>query len=277
VIRASVAARFAGLLVVAASQAWGQGVILQIKPHAGDTIRMLLDQRAEMTGVKHTSAGEATAMVVNTLKMFSRAIVEGVTERGTAVLAVTDSALMSTTDEQARPATLQAQAAMRGQRVQFRVLPDGTVGMSEAGGASRDVAQVISVMPATFPKAPINVGESWIREMPLPAGTQFGAQLSGKLYITFRFDSLTHNGDWAFVSMRGEMRPTRGPGAVSGTILERGLVTGTMLVDQRRGWLTESWFQIAMSSLVTPPIAAGLVSMHTDMRITQHMRTLDRR
>ena len=75
--RASVASRFAGLLVVVASRAWGQGVILQIKPHAGDTIRMLLDQRAEMTGVKHTTAGEATAMVVNTLKMFSRAIVEG--------------------------------------------------------------------------------------------------------------------------------------------------------------------------------------------------------
>lgn len=274
--RGTLAARFAGLLVVAAGRGWAQGVTLQIKPHPGDTIRTLLDQRSEMTGVKRTDAGEATAMVVSTLKMFSRAIVEGVSDKGTTVLAVTDSALMSTTDEQARAATLQAQAAMRGQRVQFRVLPDGTVGMSEAGGAPRDVAQVVSVMPAAFPKAPINVGESWIREMPLPAGTQLGAQLSGKLYLTFRFDSLTHGGEWAFVSMHGEMRPVRGPGAV-GMILERGSVVGTMLVDRGRGWLTESWFNIVMSSLVTPPLAGGLVSMHTEMRITQHMRTLDRR
>jgi hypothetical protein len=234
---------------------------------------MLLDQRSEMTGVKHTEAGEATAMVVSTLKMFSRAIVEGMSEKGTLVLAVTDSALMSTTDEQARAATLQAQAMMRGQRVEFRVLPDGTVGMSEAGGAPRDVAQVVSVMPAAFPKASVSVGESWIREMPLPTGTQFGAQLSGKLYLTFRFDSLTHGGEWAFVSMHGEMRPSRGPSSM-GMMLERGSVAGTMLVDRARGWLTESWFNIMMSSLVTPPLAGGLVSMHTEMRITQHMRTL---
>ena len=274
--RGTLAGPLAGLLVALAGRSWGQSVTLQIKPHAGDTIRMLLDQRSEMTGVKHTSAGEVTAMVINTLKMFSRAIVEGASEKGTTVLAVTDSALMSTTDEQARMATLQAEAAMRGQRVQFRVLPDGSVGMSEASGAPRDVAQVVSVMPAAFPRAAINVGESWIREMPLPTGNQLGAQLSGKLYITFRFDSLTHGGEWAFVSMRGEMRPSRGPGAV-GMILERGTVAGTMLVDRARGWLTESWFNIMMSSLVTPPLTAGLVSMHTEMRITQHMRTLDRR
>ena len=70
-------------------------------------------------------------------------------------------------------------------------------------------------MPATFPKGAITVGESWMREMPLPAGSQLGAQLSGKLHVTFRFDSLTHGGDWAFVSMRGEMQPAAGPGAAS--------------------------------------------------------------
>jgi hypothetical protein len=274
--RSTLAVRFAGLLVAAAGRGWGQGVTLQIKPHPGDTIRMLLDQRSEMTGVKRTEAGDATAMVISTLKMFSRAIIEGPSDKGTLVLAVTDSAIMSTTDDQARGATQQAQESMRGQRVQFRVLPDGTVGMSEAGGAPRDVAQVVSVMPAAFPKAPVSVGESWIREMPLPTGTQLGAQLSGRLYLTFRFDSLTHGGEWAFVSMHGEMRPARGPSAV-GMILERGSVVGTMLVDRARGWLTESWFNIMMSSLVTPPLTGGIVSMHTEMRITQHMRTLDRR
>ena len=48
--------------------------------------------------------------------------------------------------------------------------------------------------------------------MPLPAGTQFGAQLSGMLHVTFRLDSVTHGGELAFVSMRGEMQPASGPG-----------------------------------------------------------------
>ena len=107
--------------------------------------------------------------------------------------------------------------------------------------------------------------------MPLPMGSQLGAQLSAKLHVTFRLDSVAHGGEWAFVSMRGEMRPAPGPAAAG--LLERGSVTGTMLVDKRRGWLTESWFSIVMSSVVTPPLSTGLGSMHMQMRITQHMQT----
>src|SRR5215475_10576248 len=105
-MRSTLVVRVGWILVTAAGRGWGQGVTLQIKPHPGDTIRMLLDQRSEMTGVKRTDAGEATAVVVSTLKMYSRAIVEGASDKGTLVLAVTDSAIMSTTDDQARGATL---------------------------------------------------------------------------------------------------------------------------------------------------------------------------
>lgn len=265
--------RALGLLVLATSRVWGQSLTLQIRPHVGDTLRMRLDQKTEMTGVKRTSAGEVTAVVLSTMQMFSRAIVEGASEKGTALLAVTDSVLFTTTDEQARPQSQRAADQMRGQRTRFRVLSDGTVGMGEAETASRDVAQVVSVMPAAFPKAPIKVGESWVREMPLPASQQLGAQLSGKLYVTFRFDSLTHGGEWAFVSMRGELRPAATPPAGSGATLDKGSVSGTMLVDQKRGWLTESWFSILMTSVITPPLMTGLGSMHMQMRITQHMHT----
>jgi len=265
--------RALGLLVFATSRVWAQGVALQIRPHVGDTLRMRLDQQTEMTGVKRTSAGEVTAVVLSTMKMFSRAIVEGASDKGTVLLAVTDSVLFTTTDEQARQRSQRAAEQMRGQRTRFRVLSDGTVGMGDAETASRDVAQVVSVMPAAFPKAPIKVGESWVREMPLPASQQLGAQLSGKLYVTFRFDSLTHGGEWAFVSMRGELRPAATPPAGSGATLDKGSVSGTMLVDQKRGWLTESWFSIIMTSVITPPLMTGLGSMHMQMRITQHMHT----
>ena len=265
------------LSAAAGAVASAQSVTLQIKPRVGDTLRMRLDQQSEMTGVRRTNTGEATAMVIATMHMFSRAIVEASTERNTTVLAVTDSVLLTTTDERARAATMQAGLQMRGQRVRFRVAPDGTVGMNETDGVSRDVAQVVSVMPAAFPNGPIAVGESWAREMSLPGGSQLGAQFTGKLYVTFRLDSLTHGGDWAFVSMRGEMHPFVGYGSGSSPDLEKGVVNGTMLVDQKRGWLTESWFTIVVNSVIAPPLTTGIVSMHMQMRITQHMHTAERR
>jgi hypothetical protein len=266
-----------GAVILGAAHAAAQTATLQIKPRVGDTLRMRLDQQSEMTGVRRTSTGEATAMVMATMRMFSRAIVEASSEKNTTVLAVTDSVFLSSTDERSRAASLQAEAQMRGQRVRFHVAPDGTVGMSETGGVSRDIAQVVSVMPAAFPKGPIKVGETWTREMPLPTGSQLGAQVSGKLHVAFRFDSLTHGGDWAFVSMRGEMQPMVGAGAMTPTELERGVVSGTMLVDQKRRWLTESWFTIVVNSTIAPPLASGVVSMHMQMRITQHMHTGERR
>jgi hypothetical protein len=239
---------------------------------------MRLDQESEMTALRRTSTGEASAMVINSMKMFSRAIVEGSTDNGTTLLAVTDSLVVTTTDDRSRAAAVQAGEQMRGQRLRFRVSPDGTVSMAESNdGASREVAQVVSLMPAAFPKGAIKVGESWIREMPLPVGSQLGGQLSGKLHVTFRLDSVTHNHEWAFVSMRGEVQPATGPGAAFGATLEKGFVNGTMLVDQRRGWLTESWFTIVVSSTTNGPAVSGILSMHMQMRITQHMHTMDKR
>jgi hypothetical protein len=227
-----------------------------------------------MTGVRRTTAGEVTAIVVNTMKMFSRAIVEGASDKGTNLLAVTDSVLLTTTDELARAAAQRAELELRGKQMRFRVSWDGTVGMNESEpGASREVAQVVSLMPAAFPKAAIKLGESWIREVALPPSQQFGAGLPGKLHVTFRLDSLTHGGDWAFVSMRGELKPVAAPPANSGATLERGTVNGTMLVDQKRGWLTESWFTIVTISVITPPLMTGIGATHVQMRITQHMHT----
>lgn len=266
-----------GVALASGHGAAAQTAVLQIRPRVGDTLRMRLDQQTEMTGVKQTSTGNANAMVMATMTMFSRAIVENGSEVATTVLAVTDSVLMTTTDERSRASMVQAAAVMRGQRVRFRVSPDGTVGLDGASDpATREVEQVVSLMPAAFPRGAIRVGDSWSREMPLPTGSQFGAELSGRLRVTFRFDSLAHHGDWAYVSMRGETQAATGPGAVMGTVLDKGLVTGTMLVDMRRRWLTESSFNIVVSSTVSP-VVAGSGAMHMQMRITQHMHTLDRR
>jgi hypothetical protein len=270
---AAVAGLVAGPCFVSLS---AQTITLQIKPHAGDTLRMRLDQESEMTGVRRSTNGESTAMLLTTMRMFSRAIVEGGSEKSTTVLAVTDSVILSTSDEHTRSAAAAIGTQMRGQRIRFNVAPDGMVSMmSSDDGTPREVAQVVSLMPATFPRGPIKVGESWVREMPLPAGAQLGAQLSGKLHVTFRLDSLTHGGEWAYVSMRGELQPATGPGAAG--MDDRGTVNGTMLVDQKRGWLTESWFNIIFNSVQSLPPSAGVLSLKMMTRITQHMHTFERR
>ena len=72
----------------------------------------------------------------------------------------------------------------------------------------------------------------------------------------------------------GRDAPGAGPGAASGADAREGIVNGTMLVDQKRGWLTESWFidRRELTS-ITPAADDGVVSMHMQMRITQHMHT----
>src|SRR5438045_3700516 len=90
----------AALLGVGVSPAGmsAQAITLQIKPRAGETLRMRLDQESEITGVRKSTTGESSAMVLTTMKMFSRAIIEGNSEKGTTVLAVTDSVLLTTSD-----------------------------------------------------------------------------------------------------------------------------------------------------------------------------------
>jgi len=273
----------AALIIVSGSVSAlsAQPTMLQIKPHVGDTIRMRLDQESEMSGVRRTSTGESSAMVLTTMRMFSRAIVEGWADNGggdaITVLAVTDSVLMTTTDDRTRGATQQMQSQLRGQRLRFRVAPDGSVSMMQMDGAPREVAQVVSLMPATFPKTPITVGDVWTREMSLPVGTQLGAQMSAKLQVKFRFDSVARGGQLAFVSMRGDMHPATGPGAASGAVLEKGLVSGTMVLDQRRGWLKESWFSIVVTSSLSAAASSSAQPIRMQMRITQHMHTMERR
>src|SRR5205823_4933081 len=113
-MRGSRMARILAMLIVVRVPVWAQTVTLQIRPRVGDTLRMMLDQRSEMTGVKRTSAGDESAIIMSSMKMFSRAVVEAASDRGTTLLAVTDSVLLSTTDPRARADAVRAQAQMRG-------------------------------------------------------------------------------------------------------------------------------------------------------------------
>jgi len=260
--------------------AGAQAVVLQIRPRVGDTLHLRLDQQTELTGVRRPGSASTTTMTT-TMRVYSRAIVERSVPTATYVKAVTDSIQLSSNDQRAFNLENEARKSLEGRVMTLRISPDGTVSLADTtDDVGRDVAETMSLMPAAFPRGPIEVGYTWTREMPVPAGGRAapGGGTSAWLHTRFRLDSLSRHGAIAYVSMRGEMNPDPNPGLVQGAgpVLERGTVSGTMLVDRARGWLTESQFTIVAHSVVRVPGSDDTV-MRFETRVTQRMKTIEKR
>jgi hypothetical protein len=112
-----------------------------------------------------------------------------------------------------------------------------------------------------------------MRELPLPTGGPLGTRGSGRVNAVFRLDSLDRGGNIAYVSMRGAILPDPDN---QGMRLS-GEVTGAMQLDRQRGWMTDSRFTVLVRSLVTPPPSSGLSPMRFVTRVTQRLRTMDKR
>jgi hypothetical protein len=192
------------------------------------------------------------------------------------VLTIVDSASVRSSDTRGAAMSSQAERALLGQRLVLQLAEDGSVqsARDERGVAvSRDVAEAMSAMPPVFPHRAVSVGERWEREMPLPSAGPFGARGAAHVRAAFRLDSLGRNGEVAYVSMRGDIAPD---GETQGVQLA-GNVSGSMRVDRIRGWMTDSKFSILVKSIVTPPAASGMQPMHFVTKVTQHLRTMDKR
>lgn len=258
-----------------------QAVLLQIHPRVGDTLHLRLDQQTELTGTRGRGASAAVTTVTTTMRVFSRAIVERSGPSATYVRAVTDSVRLTTSDSRARDLEDAARQSLEGKVMTLRISPDGTVSLADSGASgSRDVAEAVSLMPAAFPRGPVEVGYTWSRDMPLPGGGRVapgGGSANGWLHTKFRLDSLSHSGKIAYVSVRGEMNPDPDASQPSvGAMLQNGSVSGTMLVDRTRGWLTESQFTVVAHSIVRVPGTDDTV-MRFETRVTQRMTTVEKR
>jgi hypothetical protein len=256
-----------------------QSVLLEIRPRVGDTLHLRLDQQTELTGIRRPGGSEPTT-VTTTMRVYSRAIVEKSAPAWTYVKAVTDSVRLASSDQRTINLGDEASRSLEGRAMTLRISPDGGVSLADSTDSSRDVAEMISIMPAAFPRGPVAVGYSWSREMPLPGGGKMvpGGAPIGWLHTKFRLDSVSKRGTRAYVSMRGEMNPDPDAAAARGItpVLETGIVSGTMVVDRVRGWLTESQFTIVAHSTVHVPGNEGTV-MRFETRVTQRMKTAEKR
>lgn len=266
-VLASVAALVAGWLSPAAVSA--QAVSLRIGPPVGETLRMRLDQHVEMTGTTRNAAGDTTATVVATLVVLSRAHVERRDRDATIVLASTDSVVVSSTGADSMFIATEAMRALQGKRVRLRIAPDGATEVL-GGGSGAELNAVFSQMPATLPSTPIPVGQSWSRVMaaPLHGTTTIDA---GKLQVRFRLDSLSAGGESAYVSLQGTLSPPES-GQDAALVKMSGTMTGGLVLDRRRGWITEARMTYIVRSTMTPPPGSNAASMRFRMKVTQWMR-----
>lgn len=268
------------LVVGTAATLSAQRTPLELRPRAGDTLRIRLDQTTEMSA---TRAGAAPRVVITRTRMLSRAIVEREAADAVYILAVTDSVEVSSSDSNARGISEATRRQLAGRQLRLRLAPDGTVSLAEAP-ASKAVTDVISIMPASFPREPVAVGDSWSREMPISPGMRLpanaGTTPAGIARATFRLDSLSRSGAMAFISMHGTLErqsaggaaPDRSPAAPVIPFLH-GTVTGTMVVNRRRGWLSDSRFVVELRTTI-----AGATRAPTEfrMRVTQQIHVFER-
>jgi hypothetical protein len=263
-----------GCSVALAAVAGAQPVALRIEPPVGQTVRMRLDQRVEMSGTTRMRAGDSTASVVTTLLVISRTFVERRDRDASILLASTDSVAASSSGADSQVVAAETRRALQGKRVRLRIAPDGAtelVGGDASGNA--ELNALFSQMPATLPDTPVSVGQSWSRVMVAPVGTGPAAS-GGKLQATFKLDSLSRNGDLAYVTLAGIL--SRPPSTKDGwaTLTLSGSLAGALVIDRRLGWISDARMSYTVHSTVTPTSASTAAAMRFHMKVTQWVRVI---
>jgi hypothetical protein len=261
-------------VAAASARAQQQPVALRIEPPVGETVRMRLDQRVEMSGTTRMPAGDSTATVISTLLVISRTFVERRDRDASVVLASTDSVAASSTGADSQTVVTEMRRALQGKQVRLRISPDGATEL--AGGdvaGNAELNALFAQMPATLPSTPVVVGQSWSRSMVAPMGAPPPTG-GGKLEATFRLDSLSRSGDKAYVSLVGTL--SRPPSAKDGwaTLTMSGSVTGSLVIDRRLRWISDARMTYAVRSTVSPTSGSTSAAMRFRMKVTQWVRAI---
>ena len=236
-----------------------QRVTLRISPPVGDTLRMQLEQKFEM------QSGDPAEIMTGAMRVWTHAIVLERSHGYTDLLSVTDSVRVYPSTVALRPLR-EAQRALEGRIVHLRVDPNG--GMSV--GAGPDAAYGAgTTMPAMLPSHQVSVGEYWTRDMRVPLSATGSS--TAEVRTTFKLDSLTNHRAVAYISFRGAVSHDHsqdGSGAKGKTV---GTLSGSMQVDRRLYWITDSQMVVNVVSDVQP---LNRPPVHARMRVTQSLRAL---
>jgi hypothetical protein len=260
--------------------AQAQGVRLQIKPKVGDTLRLRIEQEVEITGQGKVRDVDTTLTMRSSMVMLSRSIVVQSDEQGAIVRSITDSVTLNVGAADPRAASLsdQARRALQGKELRVRFSREGSAVVIEADpDIPRDLQSVFSQLPATFPRHQVSVGSTWKQRIPIPDAVQ--GQIAGTLDAVLRLDSLTRRGRQAHISMRGtfnrDSTASLIPGA--GRLAMTGTVTGFMILDRVRGWVTDASTEMLVSSHTEPAAGSTVAPVKMRLRLVRRQRTMDKK
>jgi hypothetical protein len=263
--------------VFLAHAAISQPVLLQIRPHIGDTLRMHLTQTVEMSGTTNRGGRDSsTGSMTTSIEVFTRAIAHQWSTGGTLMQSITDSVAMTPV----APGSLAdlKRRTMQTKRVWVRVSTDGAMAIVGDDDENSDLRQIFGEMPAMLAREPVAVGAKWTREMQIPLSGEPGAM--GEVRATFRLDSLGKNGDVAYISMHGTMARagSRAPTPLGTGYATSGTLSGTIQIDRRLGWITDSRSSIIVrSTIAAAPARKGGpqgAPMQVRTKITQWIRAM---
>ena len=274
---------FARLALAAAAVAPGaaaaQPVLLEVRPTAGDTIHLRLEQTVEMKGTTRVGDRDSTMSSTSTMTILARAIILSTDSAGARVLAITDSVAFEGAAGAPNSPYRRDPRSLEGSRVEMRLLPNGSSDMLPAESeVMNDFRALMAQMPSTLPQTPVQVGERWSPVVAVPIAGTGGPARPESLKMTFRFDSLSRNRELAHISMVGEIS-RRSPDSAKGLIGTEmtGTIRGGITVDRKRGWMTDSRAVVTLRSTVPPPQGSRANPMRFELTITQRMRALDKR
>ncbi|HEX5831234.1 MAG TPA: hypothetical protein VFY16_09645 [Gemmatimonadaceae bacterium] len=230
-----------------------------------------------MRGTGRVKGADSTMTMATVLDVHSRSVVQRARPDGATVLAITDSVRVRGGDP-ARAAALRQ--SLRGKRIVLHVSPNGTTRVLDGGRMmNQETRALLAQMPATLPDEPIAVGGSWAQQAAVPLPGESGGSPPGVLSATFRLDSLSDNGDLAYVSMRGTLSraPGRAGTAPGAMFASTGTVVGAMRIDRRRGFLTAAVATIEVRSVISAPAGSGLPAARIYTRVVQRLESVDKR
>lgn len=249
-------------------------VSLRIHPRAGDTLYTRFEQEVEMIGTTRVGSVDTTVTMRSSMLMLSHVLVQASDDRGATVTTITDSVSLAALGAGAAAPPESERRAMQGTRVRLRIAPDGSASVLDApGDLAADVRTIVPGMPSTLPDRPVAVGATWRKDMPIPVAGQAGGNPAAMLRATYRLDSLSADGNIAYISMRGTLTrdSTAQPLAHGLKITSTGTITGTMRVDRRRGWWADSRATIDLRSILSPANDDSGPPMRVQTKITQRM------
>lgn len=251
----------------------GQTVLLQLRPRSGDTLRLRVDQTIEM-GRTRSPVGDAEAMPnVASVVLRARIAVEASDDASVTVWALTDSVRVAGSSAMLATPTLRAARALQGRRFRFHVDADGRTRLAEPGGMLDPAAGgIFSQLPATLPREPLAPGATWNRAVEIPLIASLDGRGAATLNAGFRFDSLSRSAELAYVSVKGRLVRGRAlPGSSGSHMQTSGDVTGTLVIDLRRGWIADARSVVNLHTLMSgSPREPGATRVR--IRMTQWMK-----